>query len=74
VGGTGGEVYVRGLPACCLKSFKEAVVRGAPEGGRSAEHRCPECGRRWAVAGSLDEKVLGRFVARGGSGESGSAA
>jgi hypothetical protein len=65
-------VYVRGLPRCCLKSFKEAVVRG--DGGRIEEHRCPGCGRGWVVAGSLDEKVMVRFVVRGGTGESGSAA
>lgn len=78
----GDEVYVWGLAECCLRSFKEAVVRGsAGSGERLAELRCPGCGRGWVVAGSLDEKVLRRFVVLGGevpgrtlSGGSGSAA
>jgi len=71
-GRAGGEVYVGGLPACCLRSFKEAVVRLAPEGeGRSPGHRCPECGRGWVVTGTLDGRVAVRFAVRGGglSGE-----
>jgi hypothetical protein len=69
--GGGEEAYVGGLPACCLRSFKEAVVRGGE--GRSAGHRCLQCGRGWVVTGSLDGRVLGRFAVRGeasgGSGE-----
>jgi len=56
------ETYVLGLPACCLRSFKEAVVEGD-------ERRLPElgcsCGRRWHVTSSLDERVLERFVTYG---------
>ena len=53
------EVYVRGLPACCLRTFKEAVVEGDTE--RFLELTC-SCGRSWNVMSSLDERVLERFV------------
>ena len=63
------EVYVGGLPVCCLRSFKEVVVAGAQTGD---EHRrvlgldCASCGRSWVVTSSLDERVLGRFVTHAG--------
>jgi hypothetical protein len=56
------EAYVRGLPACCLRSFKEAVVEGDER--RLPELRC-SCGRSWHVTSSLDERVLERFVTHG---------
>jgi hypothetical protein len=63
VGEPEAEVYVRGLPVCCLRSFKKSVVEGD-------ERRLPEfgcsCGRGWRVTSSLDERVLERFVTRGG--------
>ena len=61
------EVYVWGLPACCLRSLKEAVVEGRSEGGRrSLELGCARCGRTWVVTSSLDERVLGSFVTHAG--------
>ncbi len=66
------EVYVWGLPACCLRSLKEAVVEGraggTSDGGgrRSLELGCLPCGRRWVVTSSLDERVLGSFVTHAG--------
>ena len=64
------ELYVGGLPVCCLRSFKEAVVEGhadAPsEGRRSLELACASCGRAWVVTSSLDQRVLGRFVTHAG--------
>ncbi len=63
VGEPEAEVYVWGLPTCCLRSFKEAVVEGGAR--RLVELRCP-CGRGWHVTSSLDERVLGRFVTHGG--------
>ena len=57
------EVYVRGLPGCCLAAFKETVMGGDR---RLLELRCPSCGRGWHVTSSLDERVLGRFVTHGG--------
>jgi hypothetical protein len=57
------EVYVRELPACCLRSFKEAVL--GTDTRRLLELRC-SCGRGWHVTSSLDERVLGRFVTHGG--------
>jgi hypothetical protein len=64
VGEPEAEMYVRGLPACCLRSFKEAVVRGDER--RLPELRC-ECGRDWRVTSSLDERVSERFVMHGGA-------
>lgn len=58
------ETYVLGLPACCLCSFKEAVVKANER--RLPELRC-SCGRDWHVKSSLDELVLQRFVVHGGS-------
>jgi len=57
------EVYVWGLPVCCLRSFKEAVVEGSDR--RLPELRC-SCGRGWQITSSLDERVLRRFVTHGG--------
>ena len=57
------EVYVRGLTACCLRSFKEAIVEGDER--RLPELRC-SCGRSWHVMSSLDGRVLERFVTHGG--------
>lgn len=58
------EVYVGELPACCLTSFKEAVVEGGEK--RMLGLECSRCGREWVVVSSLDERVLGRFVAQAG--------
>ena len=66
VGEPEAEVYVRGLPACCLRSLKETVVANRGEGTRMPELRCFSCGWGWRVTSSLDERVLGRFVAHDG--------
>ena len=58
------EVYVRGLPGCCLRSFKEAVMKIGGE-RRLLELQC-SCGRAWNVTSSLDDRVLERFVTHGG--------
>jgi hypothetical protein len=58
------EVYVWALPACCLRSFKEAALAEAGE-GRRLEFGC-SCGRSWRVTSSLDERILDRFVTHGG--------
>ena len=63
------EVYVWGLPVCCLRSFKEAVVAKPGDDEqrrRSLELGCGSCGRTWVVTSSLDERVLGRFVTHAG--------
>ena len=61
------EVYVRGLPVCCLGSLKEEILarRGGDE-RRLLELECGSCGREWVVTSSLDDRVLGRFVTHGG--------
>ena len=64
------EVYVRGLPVCCLGSLKGEIL--ARPGVGQDERRllglaCGVCGTNWAVTSSLDERVLGRFVTHGGS-------
>ena len=64
------EVYVRGLPVCCLGALKEEILAKGPGGG-SEERRllgleCGVCGRGWVVTSSLDDRVLGRFVTHGG--------
>ncbi len=64
VGEPEAEVYVRGLPGCCLRSFKEAVVKLGGE-RRLLELRC-SCERAWQVTSSLDDRVLERFVTHGG--------
>lgn len=67
VGEPEAEVYVWGLPVCCLRSFKEAVVASAgEERRRSLDLECDPCGRTWVVTSSLDERVLGRFVTHAG--------
>ena len=64
VGEPEAEVYVRGLPGCCLRSFKEAAVKIGGE-RRLPELRC-SFGRAWNVTSSLDDRVLERFVTHGG--------
>jgi hypothetical protein len=63
------EVYLWNLPVCCLRSFKEAVVKSGDR--RLLELRC-SCERGWHVTSSLDDRVLGRFVTYGGSRAGGS--
>jgi hypothetical protein len=58
------EIYVWALPACCLRSFKEAALVEAGE-RRRLEVEC-SCGRSWRVTSSLDERILSRFVTHGG--------
>jgi hypothetical protein len=58
------EIYAWSLPACCLRSFKEAVLADAGD-RRLLELWC-SCGRGWRVTSSLDERILGRFVTHGG--------
>ncbi len=65
-----GEIYVRGLPACCLRSFKEAAL--AEAGGRRRLGFECECGRGWRITSSLDERVLDRFVTHAGPRAGGS--
>ncbi|MGF1473069.1 MAG: hypothetical protein ACFB50_15195 [Rubrobacteraceae bacterium] len=60
-----GEIYIRELPVCCLRSFKGAVAGEAPESRRRLTHDC-DCGRSWFVTSSLDERVLDRFVTHAG--------
>lgn len=63
------EVYVRGLPVCCLGSLKEEILArrdGGTEDRRLLELGCGPCGREWVVTSSLDDRVLGRFVTHGG--------
>jgi hypothetical protein len=64
VGEPDAEIYVWGLPVCCLRSFKQTLVEGIP-GRRLLELGC-SCGRDWCVTSSLDDRVLGRFVTHGG--------
>jgi hypothetical protein len=71
VGEPEAEVYVRGLPVCCLRSFKETVVANRGEGPRMPELWCSSCERGWRVTSSLDERVLGRFVMHDGPRMSG---
>ena len=63
------EVYVRGLPLCCLGALKEEILarRGAsPDERRILGLECRACGKDWIVTSSLDDRVLGRFVTHGG--------
>ena len=69
VGEPEAEVYVWGLPVCCLAAFKETVVKGGDR--RLLELRC-SCGRGWHVTSSLDDRVLQRFVTHGGPRAGGS--
>jgi len=54
------EIYIWALPACCLRSFKEASLAEAGE-RRLLEFGCT-CGRTWRVTSTLDERILSRFV------------
>ena len=58
------EIYAWSLPACCLRSLKEAALAEAGE-RRRLELGC-SCGRKWWVTSSLDERILSRFVTHGG--------
>lgn len=60
------EIYIRELPVCCLRSFREAVIAEALEDRRRLTLDC-ECGESWLVTSSLDERVLNRFVTHAGS-------
>ena len=71
IGESEAEIYVRGLPGCCLRSFKGAVVAKLGEDRRLLELRC-SCGRGWHVTSSLDGRVLERFVTHGGPRAGGS--
>jgi hypothetical protein len=64
VGEPEGEIYIWSLPACCLRSFKEAALADTGE-RRRLELEC-SCGRSWRVTSSLDERILDRFVMHGG--------
>ncbi|MGB3683785.1 MAG: hypothetical protein WA990_15000 [Rubrobacteraceae bacterium] len=59
------EIYVRGLPLCCLASFKESVARQSEEGRRILSFEC-SCGESWVVTSSLDSRVLEKFVTHAG--------
>jgi hypothetical protein len=65
VGEPEAEIYVWGLPGCCLRAFKEAVVAKLGGDRRLLELQC-SCGRGWHVTSSLDDRVLERFVTYGG--------
>ena len=58
------ESYVREIPVCCLRSFKDAVA-GEGQERRLLSFEC-ECGESWRVTSSLDGRVLERFVTHGG--------
>lgn len=61
----GREIYIREMPACCLRSLKVAAI-GGPEERRFLSLECLQCGREWRVTSSLDERVLGAFVTHAG--------
>jgi len=63
-GGPENEIYAWTLPACCLRSFKEAALAETGE-RRRLGLEC-SCGRSWRVTSSLDERILSRFVTHGG--------
>jgi hypothetical protein len=65
------EIYAWSLPACCLRSLKEAALAEVGE-RRRLEFGC-SCGRTWRVTSSLDERILNRFVTHGGPRVGGSA-
>ena len=65
VGEPEAEIYVWGLPGCCLRAFKEAVVAKLGGDRRLLELQC-SCGRGWHVTSSLDDRVLEQFVTHGG--------
>jgi hypothetical protein len=59
----GEEIYAWTLPACCLRSLKEAALAEAGE-RRRLTLDC-SCGRSWRITSSLDERILSRFVTHG---------
>ena len=63
VGKPEAEVYVWGLPGCCLRSFKETILEA--DDRRRLELRCGG-GQDWHIPSSLDERVLGRLATHGG--------
>ncbi len=69
-GDVSGEIYVRALPACCLRSFKEAALAEADE-RRRLGFECA-CGKGWRITSSLDDRVLDRFVTHAGPRAGGS--
>lgn len=64
------EIYVWSLPACCLRSLKEAALAEWGE-RRHLELECV-CGKSWRVTSSLDGRILDRFVTHGGPQAGGS--
>lgn len=64
------EIYVWSLPACCLRSLKEAAL--AERGERRLLELGCRCGRNWRVTSSLDGRILDRFVTHGGPSAGGS--
>lgn len=64
------EIYVRALPACCLRAFKETALTEADE-RRRLGFECA-CGRNWKITSSLDDRVLDRFVTHAGPRAGGS--
>ena len=65
-----GEIYVQGLPTCCLRTFKEAAL--AEVGGRRRLEFGCGCGRSWRVTSTLDDRVSDRFVTHAGPRAGGS--
>jgi hypothetical protein len=59
------EIYIWSLPACCLRSLKEAALAEVEE-RRHLKFECSSCGRSWRITSSLDERILSRFVTHGG--------
>lgn len=59
------EIYIRELPVCCLRSFRAAVIAEAADDRRRLVLDC-DCGKKWLVTSSLDERVLDRFVTHAG--------
>ena len=64
------EIYIRSLPACCLRSLKETAMSEVGE-RRRLELDC-SCGRNWRITSSLDNRILERFVTHGGPSAGGS--
>jgi hypothetical protein len=64
------EIYIWSLPACCLRSLKEAATSEVGE-RRRLELEC-SCGRIWRITSSLDDRILERFVTHGGPRAGGS--
>ena len=64
------EIYIWSLPACCLRSLKEAAMSEVGD-RRRLELDC-SCGRSWRVTSSLDYRILERFVTHGGPRAGGS--